>query len=1824
MKLQTVIVCATALVGVAGSAATTQARQCELQWLRGPELTGMSGPVHAVANFDPDGPAPQPAQLIVGGGFIAAGGVSVNHIARWDGVSWQPLGSGMNASVLALTTFDPDDNGPQLPRLIAGGFFDDAGGVSAHRVAQWDGDSWQPLGTGLDGGIDPFVSALTTFDPDGDGPQPPQLIAGGFFDTAGGVSTLFIACWDGNSWQPVGSGTNYAVLALTTFDQDGPGGQQPQLFAGGAFTEAGGYPANYIARWDGASWLPLGAGMQDWVWSLTSIDPDGAGAQPLQLFAGGAFTEAGGVPANRIACWDGVSWMPLGSGMNDTVSGLTSFDPDGAGAQPSQLFAGGAFTEAGGVPANRIACWDGMSWMPLGSGMNGTVSGLTTFDPDGAGPQTSQLFAGGGFTEAGGHPANYIARWDGASWLPLGTGIQDTVWSLTSIDPDGAGPVISQLIAAGQFTTAGDTPANRIALWNGVSWLPLGQGMNDVVFALSTFDPDGPESQPPQLIAGGGFTTAGGVAASHIARWDGISWQPLGSGTDDAVYALVSFDSDGAGPLQAQLVAGGVFTEAGGVPLSRIARWDGVSWQPLGSGISGTVTSLTTFDPDGPGAQPPLLVAGGAFTAAGGVSASNIARWDGNEWQPIGSGMNDWVLALTTYDPDGSGDMPQQLIAGGYFTAAGGNSANRIARWDGLNWQALGEGTGGFRVNALSTYDPDGSDPQPPQLIAGGSFISAGGTPANKIARWDGIIWQALGTGMNGDVLALTTFDPDGDSGSAAPQLCVGGGFTTAGGEVSAFFAHWGNTTALWSSSTSGQFTDPSGWFCARAPSFVDEIEFDAVQAGYVPPPSIAVTMPDGSGPIQARSLTSRTDQVSINLRNRPFELTSGSTTIADPALIIGELPDYAASLTIRNFIAEDVPTALEVGSAVIADGVTNGQKINQLRVQDPNAQVNIEGDLYAGRRGNTGQFIVQGQADASVGGAISVGTDPGARGMVAVYNSGSTLMHSEEGRSMAVGQGGIGEWLVGGAGSLAGAQVSSIGRMDTITFGTLPTGNGYANINGSNSRWELRCQNFFIGYTGTGSARIEAGGLLDTDTFGELVISKWPGSFGTVTVTGAGSKWIERSTAITIGSNGILRVLSGGIVEALAVNVLPGGQLLGDGQIGTPGMEFLSDVFNLGDVNPGGDPDAFDEIGLLTIEGNYFQFAPPPGGGPSDSGRLQIDLAGPSPSERDHLTVTGLVQLGGMLKLNLVNGYNPQAGSPPVELLSAALVVGRFDVIEAPGFVPDVNGMVRTMRLDYGTVSTEGVGSISLEIINIQDLFDLEGAPEEGVPGLPAGSVVGDFDGFIDPDGSTTLDLAISIPDSADPANAPGTVLILRNAGTISGVWQGFALPQTIITVGADPRGLAAADFTGDGDLDIVVANFGSDTVSILSDLELPLPSVSTLAVGAEPKAVAAGPIDAGNSPDIVVANSGADTVTVHLNNGSGVFTLAETLPAGDDPSGIALAPMEGAATADGDLDIVLTNRGDDTVMVFINDVQIGSAFPTPPIVIPVGPAPDPILPGDLDNDKDLDIVELDTADAMLSIILNNGDGTFAPSVQLGSPAVGLNPASLTLINLDEDPNDPNADLDIAFICDNEDSTERVIRILRNDRDPQTGQLVFAPYLDQAEGTDPVLISAGDLDNNGENDLVTITENSALMQQQTQGLRRRDAWEIATAHQPAEYEELLGPKPTIASALLSSPVKPPPACPGDANGDSVIDSTDLNIILTDFGCAIPPRVSCPGDLDADDDTDSTDLNIVLTAFGTSCDWSGPCVRLRLPPSQLLPPAPCAKLRRESSAHGES
>lgn len=191
------------------------------------------------------------------------------------------------------------------------------------------------------------------------------------------------------------------------------------MYVGGIFTHAGAYTTNCIARWDGSTWNPLGSGVNN---SVRAIAVNGS-----DVYVGGGLTEAGGSPANHIARWDGSSWHPLGSGMG----GVSYPKVNAIAANGSDVYAGGWFTQAGGSPANRIACWVGdstgtespMSDVIPGTNLNLRASpnpmetGTTiSFESIGLSPLTLEIY------DAAGH----LVRTEDLGTLP--TGSQARYW----------------------------------------------------------------------------------------------------------------------------------------------------------------------------------------------------------------------------------------------------------------------------------------------------------------------------------------------------------------------------------------------------------------------------------------------------------------------------------------------------------------------------------------------------------------------------------------------------------------------------------------------------------------------------------------------------------------------------------------------------------------------------------------------------------------------------------------------------------------------------------------------------------------------------------------------------------------------------------------------------------------------------------------------------------------------------------------------------------------------------------------------------------------------------------------------------------------------------------------------------------------------------------------------------------------------------------------------------------------------------------------------------------------------------------------------------
>ena len=238
------------------------------------------------------------------------------------------------------------------------------------------------------------------------------LVAAGRFTHIGGVWTGGVAYWDGAAWHSFGWGINGPGMALAVWDPDGPGPQTPQLIVGGNFTHAGAastgqIDARGIARWDGTAWRAMGD-----IHASSFAVVNAQGNNP-RLYAGGA-----GV--SGVKHWDGASWqdddfvfsVPTGYGSSyltyGIVSNMMEWDPDGPGPLPSSLYVSGRYSyyvppcgkDCGDRNATVmvIARHDETAWTVINQSHDayvGMVQSILPFDPDSSGPAHSGLIAGG-------------------------------------------------------------------------------------------------------------------------------------------------------------------------------------------------------------------------------------------------------------------------------------------------------------------------------------------------------------------------------------------------------------------------------------------------------------------------------------------------------------------------------------------------------------------------------------------------------------------------------------------------------------------------------------------------------------------------------------------------------------------------------------------------------------------------------------------------------------------------------------------------------------------------------------------------------------------------------------------------------------------------------------------------------------------------------------------------------------------------------------------------------------------------------------------------------------------------------------------------------------------------------------------------------------------------------------------------------------------------------------------------------------------------------------------------------------------------------------
>jgi len=276
------------------------------------------------------------------------------------------------------------------------------------------------------------------------------------------------------------------------------------------------------------------------------------------------------------------------------------------------------------------------------------------------------------------------------------------------------------------------------AQWNEVT------SFNQVIDDMITFD--------GKLFLGGNFTKNENSTCYWTGYYDGSTINRHttmigGSGINE--FAVFDGELYGVGSMQHGFSIG-------------VSKWTGSTWENGGStnwshstiyadgndlyvvsdddiirkkSVGGSFQSFYDFSGSG-GVSSIIrykdkLIFAGSFSLIGGVSANNIAEWDGTNWTPMGPGTGSGISCMVVYN--------DELYVAGGLSSAGGQGVNKIAKWDGTNWSDVGGGVTGTCWNGLrdmAVYNEE--------LYVVGDYDEMGFVTTNNVAKWNGSSWAQV------------------------------------------------------------------------------------------------------------------------------------------------------------------------------------------------------------------------------------------------------------------------------------------------------------------------------------------------------------------------------------------------------------------------------------------------------------------------------------------------------------------------------------------------------------------------------------------------------------------------------------------------------------------------------------------------------------------------------------------------------------------------------------------------------------------------------------------------------------------------------------------------------------------------------------------------------------------------------------------------------------------------------------------------------------------------------------------------------------------------
>lgn len=309
---------------------------------------------------------------------------------------------------------------------------------------------------------------------------------------------------------------------------------QGELVVAGGFTQVGSLLANNIAAWDGSSWSTLGTGFPS---SGTSAIEDII-IQHDSLFVVGSEVDGGGlVISTKVAVWDGTDWSILGTGPNNIIKSIVSYN--------DEIHVAGMFDTIGAISAKGIAKWNGSDWESLGNGLRYNTNQSNVVDLY---VYQNQLFATGIIDSAGNVECNDVALWNGANWSTIPSGSFLSFNDMYMIEWN------SELLFGSFTAVSGSDLIAEVYRWNGTTFSTFSSEFMSYILDFEIYNGD--------LYCGGGNAADYGTT---VREWNGSNWITVGTGLENDVHTLCSFNGE--------LYAGGTFNTSNNSQHNFLARY---------------------------------------------------------------------------------------------------------------------------------------------------------------------------------------------------------------------------------------------------------------------------------------------------------------------------------------------------------------------------------------------------------------------------------------------------------------------------------------------------------------------------------------------------------------------------------------------------------------------------------------------------------------------------------------------------------------------------------------------------------------------------------------------------------------------------------------------------------------------------------------------------------------------------------------------------------------------------------------------------------------------------------------------------------------------------------------------------------------------------------------------------------------------------------------------------------------------------------------------------------------------------------------------------